>query len=72
MNNAASWNVTPFGSCKNGRFGGTYRLHRQGENNPPSSLIFFTLVMEAILSAETSVLMKSHTAPRHRPQPSSW
>jgi Rieske Fe-S protein len=29
--NAVFWDVTPRGSCKNQRFGGTYRLHHQGE-----------------------------------------
>jgi hypothetical protein len=27
MKNAVFWDVTPCGSYKNGRFGGTYRLH---------------------------------------------
>jgi hypothetical protein len=25
--------VTPCGSCKNGRFGGTYHVHHQGDKN---------------------------------------
>jgi hypothetical protein len=29
--------VTPCGSCKNRRFGGTYRLHHQGERNHRAS-----------------------------------
>jgi hypothetical protein len=29
MKNAVFWDVTPCWSCKNGRFGGTYRLHHQ-------------------------------------------
>jgi hypothetical protein len=33
MKNAIFWNVTPRGSCKNRCFGGTYRLHHQGEKN---------------------------------------
>jgi hypothetical protein len=32
VRNAVLWNVTPCGSCKNRRFGGTY-LHLQGQNN---------------------------------------
>jgi hypothetical protein len=30
---AVFWEVMPCGSCKNRRFGGTYRLHHQGEKN---------------------------------------
>jgi hypothetical protein len=33
MKDAIFWDVSPCGSCKNQRFGGTYRLHLQGENN---------------------------------------
>jgi hypothetical protein len=29
--NAVFWDMTPCGSCKNRRSGGTYRLHHQGE-----------------------------------------
>jgi hypothetical protein len=29
MNNAISWDVTPYGSCKNRRFRGKYGLHHQ-------------------------------------------
>jgi L-aminopeptidase/D-esterase-like protein len=31
MKNAVFWDVTRRGSCKNGRFGGTYRPHQQVE-----------------------------------------
>jgi hypothetical protein len=31
--NAAFWNMTLCGSSKNGRFGGMYRLHHQGEKS---------------------------------------
>jgi hypothetical protein len=30
---AIFWDMTPCGCCKNRSFGGTYRLHNQGENN---------------------------------------
>jgi hypothetical protein len=77
MKNAVFWDVTPCGCCKNGRFGGTYPFHRQGDNilrarknvsyffqllvaaNVPSSPILVTLMMEAILSFETSVLTRA-------------
>jgi hypothetical protein len=29
--NGVFWDVTPCGSCKNRRFGGTWRLHHQGD-----------------------------------------
>jgi hypothetical protein len=31
--NAVLWYVTPYDSCKNRRFGRTFRLHQQGETN---------------------------------------
>jgi hypothetical protein len=37
VKNADFWDVTPCGSCKNRRFGGTYRLHHEGERNPLAS-----------------------------------
>jgi hypothetical protein len=33
MKNAVFWDITPSGFCKNRHFGGTYRLHQQGEKN---------------------------------------
>jgi hypothetical protein len=33
VKNAVFWGVTQCGSCKNRRFGGTYRLHHQGDRN---------------------------------------
>jgi hypothetical protein len=33
MKNAVFLDVTPCGRCKNRRFGGTYRLHHQGDKN---------------------------------------
>jgi hypothetical protein len=34
MKNVVFWVVTPSGSCKNRRYGGTYRPHHQGAKNP--------------------------------------
>jgi hypothetical protein len=65
-----SSDVTPCGSCKNRRFGGTYRLHTMQyieflssvrrlivtANLVPSSPILVTLMKEALSSSETSVL----------------
>jgi hypothetical protein len=33
MKNVVFWDVTPCGSCKNRRFGTTYRLRHQGKKN---------------------------------------
>jgi hypothetical protein len=33
MNNGVFWVVMPCGSCKNRRFGGTWRLLHQGDKN---------------------------------------
>jgi hypothetical protein len=56
--------LTPRGSCKNQRFGGTDRLYHQGEvlvttNVFPSLLILITLMMEVVRSSETSVLKRA-------------
>jgi hypothetical protein len=34
MKNSVFWDVRPSGFCMNRRFGGTYRLQHQGDNNP--------------------------------------
>jgi hypothetical protein len=65
----------PCGSCKNGRFGGTYRLHHQDDSVLlllvtvkvfPTSPILVTLTVESTLSSETS----AHTREtwRHIPE----
>jgi hypothetical protein len=70
MKNGVFWVVTPCGSCKNRRFGGTWRLLHQGDKIDelgtsqaatsivPSLPIPVTLMMEAILSSETPVLTR--------------
>jgi hypothetical protein len=63
LKNGVFWDVTPCGSCKNRRFGGTHRLHHARcvrrllvtANVVLSSPILVTLVMEALSSSETSV-----------------
>jgi hypothetical protein len=60
MKNGVFWVVTPCGSCKNRRFGGTFlrsvcRL-LVAACVVPSSPIFVTLMKEAPGSSETSVL----------------
>jgi hypothetical protein len=56
MKNAVFWVVTPYGSSKDQRFGGTYRLYHQGDKNRRSEVIY---------SSETSVLTiaKLHNIP---------
>jgi hypothetical protein len=63
MKNAHFWDVTLYGSCRNGRFGGTYRLYHQVDilfllsvrrllvtaNVVPTSPILVTLMMEALV-----------------------
>jgi hypothetical protein len=71
LKNAVLWNVTLRDSCKNRRFGGTYRLRHQvvflrsvrlllvTANVVPSSPILVTLMIEAIRSSETSVVLRA-------------
>jgi hypothetical protein len=60
MKNAVFWDVTPCCSCKNRHFRETYRLQLLVTVSAvPSSLILFTLLIEAILSYETSVLTRA-------------
>jgi hypothetical protein len=67
MKNVVFWDVTPPGSCKNRRIGGTYSLYHQGDNNRllvtanivPSSPILVTLMMEALGFSETAVLTRA-------------
>jgi hypothetical protein len=62
MKNAFFWDVTPCGFCKNRHFERSYRYHRQGDKNrrnKKNSPILVTLMMEAILSSEMSVLTRA-------------
>jgi hypothetical protein len=67
MKNSVFWVVTQCGSCKNRRFGETWRLLHQGgsvrrllvtASVVPSSPILVVLMKEALSSSETSVLTK--------------
>jgi hypothetical protein len=62
MKNAVFRDVTPCGSFKNGRYGGTYSLNHKSDrvlrllvttNAIPSLLIRFAQMMEALLYSET-------------------
>jgi hypothetical protein len=74
MKNLVFLDMMLYSSCKKRRFGGTYPFHHPAEkkqllvtaNVVPSSLILFTLMMEAICSSETSILTR--TTPRHIPE----
>jgi hypothetical protein len=49
MKNAVFLDVTPCGSCKNRRFGGTYGLHHQRETNRRSPNNVFYAACDAFL-----------------------
>jgi hypothetical protein len=64
MKNAVFWDVTPCSSCKNRRFGETNLQHQGVKNklvtaNVASSQILVTLMMGALRSSETSVLIRA-------------
>jgi hypothetical protein len=65
MKNGVFWDVTPCGSCKNRRFGGTYRILRSvrrllvAASVVPSSPILVSLMKEGLGSSETSVLTRA-------------
>jgi hypothetical protein len=48
MKNGVFWDVTPFGSCKNRRFGGTWRLLHHGDKN---HLAFLRSVRRLLVAA---------------------
>jgi hypothetical protein len=53
VKNAVFWDITPCGSCKIRRFGGTYRLHCQGDKNILAflrSLIWLLVTANDVLS----------------------
>jgi hypothetical protein len=54
MRNGVFWDVTPSGSCKNRRLGGTLVT----ANVVPSSPILVALMMEALSPSEMSVLTR--------------
>jgi hypothetical protein len=63
MKNAVFWDVMPYDSSQNRRFGGTHRLQHQGDACLGCQLlltlfqapILVTLMMKVIRSSETSV-----------------
>jgi hypothetical protein len=60
MKEGVFWDVTTCDSCKNRRFGGTWRLlHKGGACVVPSSPILVTLMKEAPGSSETSVFTRA-------------
>jgi hypothetical protein len=79
MKNAFFWDVTPFRSCKNRRFGGTYRLRHQCDYvylrsvlrllvaaNVPSLPIIVTLMMEVVVPQKHQFLQKQHGVTFHK------
>jgi hypothetical protein len=72
MKNDVFWDVTPYGSCKSRRFGGTYRHHHQGGKNQGARKDLavnskgstlkrntVTLLKEEVRFSETSVLTRA-------------
>jgi transcription elongation factor Elf1 len=61
IKNAAIWDVMPCGSCKNRHFREKYRLQHLSEtvNVFSSSLVLFTLGMDAMRSPVTSVFTRA-------------
>jgi hypothetical protein len=66
MKNDVFWDVTPCGSCKNRRFGGTYLVFLRSVRRllviasvVPSSPILVTLMKKTLGSSETSVLTRA-------------
>jgi hypothetical protein len=70
MKNNVFWYMTSRNSCNIRRFGGTYRLLHHGVlcivlqlpvtyNAVTSSLILFTLILEAIFSSETLAVRRA-------------
>jgi hypothetical protein len=76
MKNGVFWDVTPCGSCKNRRFGGTQRLHHQLRSvhrlpftaNVPSLLILATLMMETLRSSKRRFLQVPHSVTSQKTQ----
>jgi hypothetical protein len=58
VKNAVFWDVTTCGSCKNRRFGGTYRV-RHHSDRVTSSPILVTLLMEGLGSSKPSILKRA-------------
>jgi hypothetical protein len=57
MKNSVFWDVTPRGSCKKRRFGGTYRLHHQGDKNTLFLRSLLRLLVTANLFPSSSILV---------------
>jgi hypothetical protein len=51
LENAVFCDVTSYGSCKNRRFGGTYRLLHQVENKRVEVIIFLRSVLQLLGTA---------------------
>jgi hypothetical protein len=53
------WDVTPFGSCKNRRFEGEYRLHHQGIKNRLTTLAVTSKKLATQLLVKAKVVTSS-------------
>jgi hypothetical protein len=60
MKNGVFWDITQCGSSKNRRYGVTWQhASIASYSYVPSSPILITLMMEALISSETSVLIRA-------------
>jgi hypothetical protein len=55
------WDITPCGSIKNRRFGGTYRLHLQGNDTFESSGLSASICLTT--DGEESLLQQTYPLP---------
>jgi hypothetical protein len=64
-NSAVFWDVMPCGSCKNRRFGGSYRLHHQSDKNRRARNNVSKLATEARCvrhTPEVGILLTAHSS----------
>jgi hypothetical protein len=72
VKNPVFWHVTPYGSCKNWRFGRTHRLHNQADRNRRArynvsrnrSSFFWLLVIANVVSSSPLLVTLSMEATR--------
>jgi hypothetical protein len=60
MKNAIFWDVTPCGFYKSKRFGGTYRLHHQGDKNRQLATTLAVTTNRSALRRNTIIAWSQH------------
>jgi hypothetical protein len=48
MKNAIFWDVTPYGSCKNRRFGGTLYFHHQSDKSELGTMLAVSISLQHV------------------------